>query len=497
MAEPVTLLIDAGTSSIRAVIMDGDGQFLAKAQRPIRFFRPGPGQTEQDAGEIWATTRDVIGEAVQKAGLPPNRIAAAGLASQRNTITPWDSSGPLHRALVWQDRRGEDFWQRVQQDSSLWRDWYARTGRPPSSSTAVAKVKWFLEHVPAVREALAQGTLRMGGVDTWLLSHLVPESSPFVTDHTHASTSGCFDLRRLRWDADLLQHLGIPQDILPQPVPSAGDFGQLHLPEAQLQLPVVASIGDQQAAVFGSALEPDEGLLVLGSGGFLFVPTGPEVPGPFIEERLVSLVAWSLGETVEYVVQGVITGMGTVLEWAVREWGLGKTVEDLVRLALENRDPHAPYFIPALNGFGTPYLGLPMDAAFFGLRADTTHVQLAWSVVESLLFTIRLVVEITEQAMGRRLARIRVGGGLSRSRGMMQNLADCLQKPVSLAPAELTICGLNRLVRTYLGHAQGDKPAAPQPGYEPSHYRPARWDERYGQWRKRLDHMMEMEGSLI
>lgn len=438
----IVLALDQGTTSTRAIAFRvPDLLPLAIAQRELPQHFPAPGMVEHDPEDIWHDSVAVMRRAAADAGATPADIAAIGLTNQRETTLLWDrrTGAPLHRAVVWQDRRTADACDALLA-AGHGDEIAARTGLVVDPYFSATKLTWMLDQVPGARERAARGEVAFGTVDTFLLWRLTG-GSVHATDATNASRTMLVDIRRGAWDDDLLALFRVPRAVLPQIRDSAGDFG-VTTPEilgAPVRLLGVA--GDQQAAAIGQAcFRPGMVKATYGTGAFMLMNTG-EAPVPS-RHRLLTTIAWQFGGKRSYALEGAIFVAGAAVQWLRDALGLLREAADAGRLA-ENAADEPVYFVPAFTGLGAPYWDSRARGALFGLTRATGPAELARAALESVAYQTRDLLE----AMGRDQAGtgetvLRVDGGMAVSDWTMQFLADLLGAPVDRpAYSETTAIG--------------------------------------------------------
>ncbi len=314
MPSPLLLSIDAGTTSIRAIVFDLAGRAVATAQQEFGQHYPQAGWVEQDAEEIWATTLAVVRRVLLEGGISADRIAAVGIANQRETTVLWEraSGRPLHRAIVWQDRRTAD---RCEQLRAAGHEPLvaARTGLLLDPYFSATKIAWLLDHVDGARAAAAAGALCCGTIDSWLLWKLT-QGRTFATDATNASRTLLFDLRTQQWDAELLELFRVPRALLPEVRDSNGDYGSTDAALFGTAMPIRGVLGDQQAALVGQAcFAPGMIKATYGTGAFVVMNTGAEIVRS--RNRLLATVAYRIDGVATYALEGSIFVAGAALQW--------------------------------------------------------------------------------------------------------------------------------------------------------------------------------------
>ncbi|HEX5609459.1 MAG TPA: glycerol kinase GlpK [Solirubrobacterales bacterium] len=425
------LAIDQGTTGTTCLVFDGEGRIAGRAYSEFEQHFPQPGWVEHDASEIWEVTRRVGAEAIAAAGIDGADLEAIGITNQRETVVAWDpaTGEPLHRALVWQDRRTAARCEQLRAagHEALVRE---RTGLTIDPYFSATKIEWLLANAEGAERAV------FGTVDSWLLFKL---TGRHVTDYSNASRTMLFDIRRLQWDAELCDLLGIDPERLPRPLPSAGAFGTTS--EFGGEVPVMGVAGDQQAALFGQACHsPGMAKNTYGTGSFVLLNTGPRTPEP--GEGLLATVAWGLGEEVAYALEASIFVTGAAVQW-LRD-GLGIVAEagetEALAASLESND--GVYFVPALTGLGSPYWDPYARGTIVGLTRGSGRAHLARAALEAIAFQTVDAVRAQEAAGGERLEVLKADGGAVANSWLMQFQADVLGAPVVVPEiAETTALG--------------------------------------------------------
>jgi len=434
------LAIDQGTTGTTCIVYDpgsGSGGGLEPIGRSYSEFRqhfPQPGWVEHDLEELWSVTHAVAGDALADAGLRPGDLRAVGIANQRETVCVWDprTGEPLHRAIVWQDRRtaGRCEELRAAGHEPLVR---ARTGLVLDPYFSATKIEWLLRHVAGLRERARAGTAVFGTVDSWLIHRLTGEH---VTDPSNASRTMLYDIRSAHWDPELLDLFGgIPERALPRVLASAGvgGLGQT-CPEALHghAVPVAGVAGDQQAALFGQGcVDPGTGKNTYGTGSFVLLNTGftpPAEPPP----GLLATVAWRIGGATTYALEAAIFVTGAAVQWLRDGLGILERASDTEALAASLDSNDGVYFVPALTGLGSPHWDPHARGTIVGLTRGSTRAHLARATLEAIAYQTLDAIRAMEAA-GTPLAELRVDGGASANRWLMQFQADVLGAPVLVA----------------------------------------------------------------
>jgi glycerol kinase len=386
---------------------------------------------EHDAGEIWEVTRRVAAEAIAAAGIAGAELDGIGIANQRETVVAWDpaTGEPVHRALVWQDRRTAERCDelRAAGQEALVRE---RTGLTIDPYFSATKIEWLLRNVEGARRAV------FGTVDSWLLFKL---TGRHVTDYSNASRTMLLDIRRLAWDPELCELMGIDPARLPEPLPSAHVYGTTG--EFGGEVPVAGIAGDQQAALFGQACHrPGMAKNTYGTGSFVLLNTGPEPPRP--PDGLLATVAWGLGDEVAYALEASIFVTGAAVQWLRDGLEIIDEAGETEALAASLDSNDGVYFVPALTGLGSPHWDPYARGTIVGLTRGSGRAHLARAALEAIAYETVDAVRAQEAAAGKRLEVLKADGGAVVNGWLMQFQADVLGAPVVVPEiAETTALG--------------------------------------------------------
>jgi glycerol kinase len=456
MAATHVLALDQGTTSSRAIVFNLLGQVVAVAQEEFTQFFPKPGWVEHDADEIWRTQLAVARTALRRARLKATDVAAIGITNQRETTVIWDreTGEPVHRAIVWQDRRTAGFCDGLKKQGAeaMVRD---KTGLVVDAYFSGTKVRWLLDHVPGLKKRARAGKLAFGTIDSWLLWKLT-EGRVHATDVTNASRTMLMDLRRCAWDAELLELLGVPEGLLPEIRSSSEVYGETTVLGGSI--PIAGMAGDQHAALFGQrCVAPGMVKNTYGTGCFMLMHTGTER----IDSRnqLLTTAAWKLGgEPVEYALEGSVFIAGAIVQWLRDGLGLIKKAAEIEALAAQVESSEGVYLVPALTGLGAPHWDAYARGTMVGLTRGTTKAHIARAALEGIAFQVADILQAMERDSGVKLKELRVDGGASNNGLLMQFQADVLGVPV-LRPAitETTALGAAGLAGLAVGLWAGEK----------------------------------------
>ena len=425
----VVLALDQGTTSSRAIAFDRSGSVVAVAQQEFRQIFPQPGWVEHDAREIWASQRDVAARAIAQAGLAAGDVAAIGITNQRETTVLWERSTgePVAHAIVWQDRRTASRCDALRQAGHD-RVFQDRTGLVLDAYFSGTKLAWLLDHVPGARDKARHGQLAFGTVDTWLAWNLTGGAA-HVTDASNASRTLLFNIHTLDWDDELLALLDIPRAVLPTVVSSSGKFGTTHCEGLPAGIAIAGVAGDQQAALFGQACHrPGMAKNTYGTGCFLLMNTGA-VPSPS-RHRLLTTVAWRMGATAQYALEGSVFIAGAAVQWLRDGLGIIARSDEVGPLAASVPDSGGVFFVPALSGLGSPYWDPHARGTIVGITRGTTKAHLARATLDAIAFQSAELLDAMASDSGIALTELRVDGGATANDLLMQIQADLLGVPV-------------------------------------------------------------------
>jgi glycerol kinase len=445
----VILAIDQGTTGSTCIVFDEQGRIAGRAYSEFRQYFPQPGWVEHDADEIWDVTLRVAGEALRDAGIGADGLAGIGITNQRETVVAWDRSTgePLHRALVWQDRRTAERCDelREQGHEQLFRE---RTGLVLDPYFSGTKIEWLIREGGVDPSRAAFGT-----IDSWLLYRLTGEH---VTDYSNASRTLLFDIHSLEWSEELCEMLSVPVDSLPQPVPSSQVYGTA----GELGGARVAGIaGDQQAALYGQACA-DVGAAknTYGTGSFLLQNAGTSAPD--LKEGVLSTVAWGVGDRVDYAVEASIFVTGAAVQWLRDGLGIIEQASETEELARSIDSNDGVYFVPALTGLGSPHWDPYARGTIVGLTRGNGRAHLARAALEAVAYQAVDAARVIEAASGTKLEELKADGGASENAWLMQFQADVLGVPVIVPEvSETTALGAAYLAGVAVGLWDEDQTA--------------------------------------
>ena len=426
---PYILSLDQGTTSSRALLFDHEGAVRSVAQREFKQIFPQPGWVEHDPEEIAASQIAVALEALAQARVQASDVAAIGITNQRETTIVWNraTGKPICNAIVWQDRRTAPFCERLKAQGHEYLI-QQRTGLLIDAYFSGSKISWILEHLPDARKLAAAGELAFGTVDTWLLWKLTG-GQVHITDATNASRTMLFNLHTGTWDAELLDLFEIPASMLPAVRPSSEIYGEVTAVPGLNGIRIAGIAGDQQAALFGQrCISPGLTKNTYGTGCFLLQSTGTRAVAS--TNRLITTVAWRIGDTMNYALEGSVFVGGAVVQWLRDGLGIIRKSVDIEALANSVPDNGGVYFVPAFVGLGAPHWDSYARGAIFGLTRGSTAAHIARAALESIVYQVADLMDAVQTDTNAPLLELRVDGGASANDGLMQFQADVLDVPV-------------------------------------------------------------------
>ncbi|HSP99722.1 MAG TPA: glycerol kinase GlpK [Candidatus Dormibacteraeota bacterium] len=421
MPRRYVLAIDQGTTGSTAIVFDDGGAVRGRASSEFTQHYPKPGWVEHDPMEIWTVSLRVMRQALRAAKRTAGDLAAIGITNQRETTVLWDrkTGKPVHRAIVWQDRRTADMCARLKADGAeaMVR---SKTGLVVDAYFSGTKLRWLFDHVRGLRGR----DLAFGTIDSWLIWQLTG-GRVHVTDHTNASRTLLYDIHRRDWDPELLALLGVPEGVLPRLVPSSGVIATTDAAVLGAEVPIAGIAGDQQAALFGQAcFRPGMVKNTYGTGCFILMFTGDTAVAS--QKGLLTTVACGVDGRPAYALEGSVFVAGAAVQWLRDGIGLLKTARESERMATSVDSTLGVYVVPAFVGLGTPYWDPAARGAIVGLTRGVTRAHIVRATLEALAYQTRDVVDTMAAESGEALAGLRVDGGASANDFLMQFQSDLL-----------------------------------------------------------------------
>ena len=422
------LSLDQGTTSSRAILFDHDGLPRFSAQREFKQYYPEPGRVEHDPEEIWTAQSEVAVEAMKKAGIDSNSLAAIGITNQRETTVVWSrkTGRPICNAIVWQDRRTADYCDRLKAEGRS-RMILEKTGLITDAYFSATKIKWILDNIKGARKQAEAGELAFGTIDTWIVWKLT-KGELHITDVSNASRTMLFNIHTMEWDSELLSLFEVPVSMLPSVRSSSGLYGYT-AGGIISGVPIAGIAGDQQAALFGQmCIEPGMVKNTYGTGCFMVMNIGSRP----IESasRLLTTVAWRIGSETIYALEGSIFIAGAVVQWLRDGLGIVRKSDEIEKLAASVSSSEGVYFVPAFAGLGSPYWNQHARGTLVGLTRGSTSAHIARAALDSIAYQTLDVLQAMQKDSGINISELRVDGGATINNLLMQFQADLMQARV-------------------------------------------------------------------
>ncbi len=479
-AEKIVLAFDLGTTGNRVVAFSSKGELLASSYQEFTQYFPKAGWVEHDPMEIWKSTLSVFKRLCEK--IDVNQIVAAGITNQRETVMIWekDSGNPVYNAIVWQCRRTADICNNLKSEEEQIRQ---RTGLPLDPYFSGTKIKWLLDNVPGAKQKALDGNLLCGTVDSWLVWKLTRGKS-HVTDVSNASRSLCLNIHNLKYDAYLLDLWGAPLHMLPEVKKSGDEFGIISKDWVGKEIPIIAVLGDQQAALFG---QWSGNLNVVkntyGTGLFLMTPSQKAIVP---EGGLLGTVGWSYNNQTMYALEGSVFTGGSVIQWLRDNLKILASAEESEQMALSVSDSDGVYFVPALTGLGVPYWDSSARGMLIGITRGTNVNHIARSALEALAYQVKDVVDLMNQQLPQKISCLKVDGGACKNNFLMQFQSDMLgvkvERPKNIETTAWGVAGLAGIMANVWSEKEFYQLQTTDKNFEPS-LDPAKANKMYAKWK--------------
>lgn len=446
MSSQYILALDQGTTSSRSMLFDKQGNIISVAQKEFKQFFPQPGWVEHDANEIWSTQFGTMAEAVAKAHITMQNVAAIGITNQRETTVVWDrtTGQPVYHAIVWQDRRTASYCDELKVAGHA-ATIQQKTGLIIDAYFSATKLKWILDNVEGARTKAKKGELAFGTIDTWLTWKLT-DGQVHVTDVSNASRTMLFNIHSLQWDEDLLKLFDIPASVLPEVKPSSNVYGKTN------GVPIAGMAGDQQAALFGQmCTQPGMVKNTYGTGCFMLMNTGEKAIAS--KNNLLTTIAWQVNGKTEYALEGSVFIAGAVVQWLRDELKIIRTSAEVEKLAGQVNDTDGVYIVPAFAGLGAPHWNQHARGSIFGLTRGSSNAHIARAALDSIAYQTYDVLKAMEADSGIHIKELRVDGGATVNNQLMQFQSDILNcKVIRPKITETTALGAAYLAGLAVGY---------------------------------------------
>lgn len=484
------LSFDQGTTSSRAILFDKKGSIISIAQKEFEQHFPQPGWVEHDPQEIWSSQVSVAAEVLSKAGVKAKDVAAIGITNQRETTVVWDrnTGEPVYNAIVWQDRRTASLTDRLEEEG-LAELFQEKTGLVLDPYFSGTKIKWILDNVEGAHQKAENGDLLFGTIDSWLIWKMT-SGETHITDVTNASRTLAYNIHDLQWDPELLEILDIPQNMLPEVVPSSQVYAKTAGDIFATQIPISGIAGDQQAALFGQICT-QKGMAknTYGTGCFMLMNTGSEPIKS--QNNLLTTIAWQQDGQVEYALEGSVFIGGAVVQWLRDGLKVIRSSSEVETLASQVDSTDGVYLVPAFSGLGAPHWDPHARGTMAGITRGTTSAHIARAALEAIAFQSTDLLKAMESDSGISLKELRVDGGASVNNLLMQFQADLLRVPV-IRPevSETTALGAAYLAGLAVGFWESRDEISQQwniqQRYEPDMDR-SEIEEKYAGWHQAVE----------
>lgn len=426
--EKYILALDLGTSVASAMIFNHDGEIFSEASKEFEQSFPKPGWIEQDASELWYSIASVAYDAIAKGKLTAGDIAGIGITNQRETTILWnkETGKPIANAIVWQDRRTSRICDKLR-EQGLEGTIKEKTGLQIDSYFSATKIMWLLDHVKGARELAEEGKLAFGTVDSWIVWKFT-KGACHIIDVSNASRTMLFNINTLKWDKELLKTMNIPASMMPEVRSSSEVYAHTHPSILGQAIPLAAVIGDQQSALFGQQCF-EKGMVknTYNTGCFILMNTGTQPV--FSSHKLITTIAWQIGDEVTYALEGSVFNAGTVIQWLRDGLNLIDSSDEIEEMAKSETDSGGVFIVPSFTGMGAPYWDQYARGTFFGMNMGTTPGHIARAALEAIALSSADVIEAMKADTGIAIPEVRVGGTILNDT-MLQFQSDILNLPV-------------------------------------------------------------------
>ena len=421
------LSIDQGTTSSRAILFDHEGHPCAMAQREVECLFPKPGWVEADALGIWVSVIDVVNEALVKENVTMDSVDSIAITNQRETTIIWDKNTglPVYHAVIWQSRQSSEICEKLEDYKDLIHE---KTGLLINPYFSASKIRFILDHIPNGQQRAEAGELLFGTVDSWII-YKMTKGMVHATDVSNASRTMLYNINTNKWDEELLKLFNIPMNMLPQVCPSSYRYGAASFFSKHVDICGVA--GDQQAALFGqTCFEVGESKNTYGTGCFMLLNIGDK---PVLSKKgLLTTVAWQIGDKITYALEGSVFVGGSVVQWLRDQMRMLHEAAESEKYALEVNDTNGMYFVPAFVGLGTPYWDDDARGSAFGMTRGTTKSHFIRACLEAIAYQCKDVFEVMSKETSCSLKNLKVDGGATKNKFLMQFQSDILHTKIML-----------------------------------------------------------------
>jgi glycerol kinase len=428
MSKKYVVALDQGTTSTRTILFDIKGNIISISQKELKQYYPQSGWVEHDAMEIYNDQLETFNQVVSDSGINPEEIASVGIANQRETTVVWDkvTGKPIHKAIVWLDKRTTDICKDIE-DKGLSSYIKKNTGLVVDSYFSGTKLKWILDNVEGAQEKAENGQLMFGTIDSWLI-YKFTNGQKHVTDHTNASRTLIYNIKKLEWDKKLLKELNIPLSLLPTVQNSSSDFGTIDY--KGIQIPIYGVAGDQQASLFGQGgFEAGVAKSTYGTGCFILLNTGKKQVKS--KKGLLTTLTCSLdSEPINYALEGSVFAGGASIQWLRDRMKVIEKASDTEAICNSIPPLKNVYVVPAFAGLGAPHWDSKAKGSVYGMTLDTGREELIKATVNALAYQTKDVIGAMEKDCGEKITTLKVDGGATANSYLMQFQSDLLNVEV-------------------------------------------------------------------
>jgi glycerol kinase len=459
MPSEYILSLDQGTTSSRSMLFDKQGNIISVAQKEFRQIFPKPGWVEHDANEIWSTQIGTMAEAIAKANITTAQVAGIGITNQRETTVVWEraTGKPIYNAIVWQDRRTAAYCDELKAANHA-ASIQQKTGLIIDAYFSATKLKWILDNVQGARKKAENGELAFGTIDSWLIWKL-SGGQLHITDASNASRTMLLNIHSGEWDKDLLQLFQVPESLLPSVKQSSEVYGltgnilpDLSMPAGKTGIPIAGIAGDQQAALFGQmCTQPGMVKNTYGTGCFMLMNTGEKAITS--KNNLLTTIAWKIDGKTQYALEGSVFIAGAVVQWLRDELKIIRSSNEIEELTSQVNDTEGVYLVPAFAGLGAPHWNQYARGTIFGLTRGSSNAHIARAALDSIAYQTYDVLKAMEADSGIHIKELRVDGGATVNKLLMQFQSDILNcKVVRPTVTETTALGAAYLAGLAVGY---------------------------------------------
>ena len=488
------MVMDEGTTGTRALIFDKEFRIVSQAYTEFTQHTPAEDKVEHDAMEIYKKTVDMCKQAMEQANVQADEIASIGITNQRATCVVWDkiTGMPLYNAIVWQDvRTAADC---AELNATEWGEKARKhTGWTLAPVYTSMMMKWYMENVPEIVEAVEKGDALMGTIDTWLIWNLTARKTHAVS-YSNASVMGSYDLEKGEWYKEFLDHIGVPVSVYPTVMDDSGNYGETYAELFGAPITIGGAIADQHAALFAQGCHSaGSGKITNGTGSFLDINVGEKLV--ISDEGLNTVIAWKIGDTINYALEGFESVTGSAVQWLRDGLQIITEAKETEPAATSVEDSNGVIFVPALAGLSAPFHDATARGTLFGITRGTTRAHIIRATLEGVNYRLKDILNAVERESGVKMDTLRIDGGLSMNNFFAQNMADILncaiQRPSVLEATSLGAAQLAGLAVDFWTMDELETKLEIEKSFEPS-ISEEEIDEKYAIWTDRVNRCLNL-----